>query len=370
MRARPPGSGPGRATRGVRTALIVLGGLSLVSGLNAALVRLGVWAPVASQRVGDLHGPVMVLGFMATLISLERAQALRRTVALLAPALLGAGSLLLVLGAPPMVGRLVLAEGALAFLVVVVALWFRAPTALVAAQALGALMAVLAVGLWLATDDVAAIIPLLVGFLVITIASERAELAQLTMGRRAVPTLVTAAAALALSGTLAVVVPGVGGRLFGLVLLTTAAWLVRDDVGRRMIRTDGLRRFSAAALLAGNVWLAAAGIVWLVVGNPLDPGHVMWAQGAYDLTIHGVFLGFGMSMIIAHAPIIFPTVLGRPLPYRPVMWAPLVGLHLGMAVRAVGDVTGAELLWRNGGIVTVVSVLLFAVTVVASVVRG
>lgn len=348
----------------------MLGGVSLLSGLNAALVRLGVWAPVASQRVGDLHGPVMVLGFMATLISLERAQALRRGLAHLAPALLGSGSLLLVLDAPPLLGQLLLLEGAVAFVIVAMALWVRAPTALVAAQALGALMAVLAVGLWLATDDVAAVIPLLVGFLVVTIASERAELAQLTMGRRSVPTLVAFASALTLSGTLAVVVPDVGARLFGLALLATALWLVRDDVGRRMIRTDGLRRFSAAALLAGNAWLAAAGIVWVVVGNPLHPGPAVWAQGAYDLTIHGVFLGFGMSMIIAHAPIIFPTVLGRPLPYRRAMWVPLVGLHAGMAVRAVGDLTGIELLWRNGGIVTVVSVLLFAVTVVASVVRG
>lgn len=68
--------GPGRSTRGVRTLLVVLGGMSLLSGLNAALVRLDVLSPVASQRIGDLHGPVMVLGFMGTLISLERAQAL------------------------------------------------------------------------------------------------------------------------------------------------------------------------------------------------------------------------------------------------------------------------------------------------------
>ena len=29
-------------------------------------------------------------------------------------------------------------------------------------------------------------------------------------------------------------------------------------------------------------------------------------------------------MIMAHAPIIFPTVIGRPLPYRPVLWGPVV----------------------------------------------
>lgn len=345
--------------------------MSLLSGLNAALVRLDVLSPVASQRIGDLHGPVMVLGFMGTLISLERAQALRKPVAYLAPALFGLGSLLLVVGAPQALGKLLLLEGALGFVILTVALWVRAPLGLVAAQCLGALMTLLATGLWLVLDDVAAVVPLLVAFLVITIASERAELAQLTMGRRSVPTLLTAASVLALSGTLAVVVPPVGGRLFGLTMFAVAVWLVRDDVGRRMVRADGLRRFNAGALLAGNFWLAAAGIVWLVVGDPLNPSPAPGlAQGAYDLTIHGVFLGFGMSMIIAHAPIIFPAVLGRPLPYRRSMWVPLAALHLGMAVRAAGDLTGIELLWRNGGIVTVASVLLFAVTVVVSVVRG
>lgn len=353
---------PGRATRGWRTALILLGGLSLLSGLNAALVRLDVWAPVASQRVGDLHGPVMVLGFMGTLISLERAQALRNALAYLAPALLGLGSLLLLAGAEPL-GKLVMIDGTLAFFVVTVALWLRAPLGLVAAQSLGALMTVLAAGLWLVISDIAAVIPLLIGFIVITIASERAELAQLTMGRRAIPTLVTVASALALFGALAVVVPPVGTRLFGATIIFTGVWLIRDDVGRRMIRTDGLRRFNAAALLAGNFWLMVAGIVWVVVGVPVE-------RGAYDLTIHGVFLGFGMSMIIAHAPIIFPAVLGRPLPYRSFMWVPLAALHVGMAIRAVGDITGIDLLWRNGGIVTVASVLLFAVTVVTSVVKG
>ena len=352
----------GRATRGWRTALVVLGGLSLLAGLNAALVRLGVWAPVASERVGDLHGPVMVLGFMGTLISLERAQALRNSLAYLAPALLGLGSILLVAGAPQYLGKLLLLDGTLAFVGVAVALWVRAPLGMVAAQALGTLMAALAAGLWLVVD-VASLIPLLASFLVITIASERAELAQLTMGRRAVPTLLVAACLLALTASLAVVAPDPGARAFGAVCLATALWLFRDDVGRRMIRGKGLRRFNAASLLAGNFWLAVAGIVWVVVGQPAG-------RGAYDITIHGVFLGFGMSMIIAHAPIIFPAVLGRSLPYRPVMWVPLSVLHAGMVVRALGDLTGIELLFKTGGIVTVTSVLLFAATVVYSVVRG
>lgn len=358
--ARPASSRrPGESARPWRVALIALAGVSLMSGLNAGLLRLGVWAPVASDRVADLHGPVMVLGFMGTLISLERAQAMRNPLAYLVPALLGGGSLALLAGASTALGKLILLDGALGFVVLALALWRRAPLALVAAQALAALLLALAAGLWLVVD-VATIIPLLAGFVVVTIASERAELAQLTMGRRAVPTLLGLGSLLAVAAALSAAVPAVGYRLFGLGCLLVALWLLRDDVGRRMIRADGLRRFNAAALLAGNFWLGVAGLIWLVGGQPTS-------SGAYDASIHGVFLGFGVSMIMAHAPIIFPAVLGRPLPYRPVMWLPLGLLNLGLIVRVAGDLAGHTAAYKTGGTLTVLAVLVFAVTMIGVV---
>ena len=352
----------GERTRPLRVALIALAGVSLLTGLNAGLLRLGVWAPVASGRIADLHGPVMVLGFMGTLISLERAQALRNPLAYLAPGLLGVGSLALLSGAPVALGKLLLLDGTVAFVVLALALWRRAPLGLVAAQALAATFAALAAALWLVAE-IPAVIPLLAAFLIITIASERAELAQLTMGRRAVPTLLTLGSLIGAASALALVVPAVGSRVLGVGCLLTAAWLLRDDVGRRMVRTSGLRRFNAAALLGGNVWLAVAGAVWLIVGQPTS-------TGTYDAVVHGVFLGFGMSMIMAHAPIIFPAVIGRPLPYRPVMWIPLGLLNLGMLVRVVGGLSQITPLHQLGGSLTVAAVLLFAVTVIISVVKG
>ena len=345
----------------LRLALLGLGGLSLLAGLNAGLVRLGVWAPVASERVGDLHGPVMVLGFLGTLISLERAQALRNPLAYLAPALLGVGAVVLVAGGPVLLGQLLLFDGAAAFTAVLVALWLRAPLPLVAAQALGAFFAALAAGLWIRMD-VATVLPLLAVFLIITIAAERAELAQLTMGARAVPTLLALACVLAIGGISSLVAPAIGLRVLGLAALLVALWLLRDDVGRRMVRAPGLRRFNAVALMAGNVWLATSGLVWLVVGQPE-------ARWAYDIAIHGTFLGFGISMIMAHAPIIFPVVIGRPLPYKKAFWVPLVALHAGLALRVVGDLAGLDLLWRTGGIVNVVSILLFVIVAARAVIR-
>lgn len=299
---------------------------------------------------------VMVLGFLGAVIALERAQALGTSWALLAPATLAAGSLALVAGAPVVVGALLLAQGCAVFLAVYVALWRRAHAEVVAVEGLGAVAALLAAVLWL-WAPIPAIVCLLVTFVVLTIAAERTELAFLTMGAGAPRRLLLLGSALTLAALLTVAWPAGGTRVFGVVLLVLAAWLVRDDVARRFVRTEGLRRFAAAALLAGYAWLAVAGLVWLVGGVPVGP--------AYDVAVHGVFLGFGMSMVVAHAPTILPAVVGARLPYGPVSWGPLVLLHAGLAVRVAGDVAvatgGGDLLFRWGSALTVLAVLLFVV---------
>lgn len=341
-----------RAARG-RLILLAMGGASLLAGLDAALLLVGVWAPVESDRLPGLHGMVMALGFLGTVIALERAQALGRVWGYLAPAVLAVGSLVLVAGAPPALGKLLLIQGCIFFVAVYVALWRRAPVAMVAVQVLSAVLALCAALLWLVID-VGDVLTFLAGFIVLTIAAERAELAQLTMGPRAPTRLVVLAAALVAAVLASLLWPVFGMRAFGLSILLFTIWLVRDDVARVFIRTNGLRRYNAAALLAGYFWLTLAGITWLVGGTPDT-------QPTYDIAVHGVFLGFGVSMIMAHAPIIFPAVLGRRLPYRPVSWLPLIILHLGMTIRVVGDLTGNHGLWQIGSVTTVLALLIFVI---------
>ena len=131
------------------------------------------------------------------------------------------------------------------------------------------------------------------------------------------------------------------------------AWLVRHDVARRTIRSTGLARFVAGCLLAGYGWLAVAGVCWLIGGAmPDGPG--------YDAVVHAVFLGFTLSMIMAHAPVILPAVLRRPLPYHPAMIAPAALLHGSLALRlCAGDAHGAHLAWQVGGVLNITAVLLF-----------
>ncbi|BFO21059.1 hypothetical protein SHKM778_74470 [Streptomyces sp. KM77-8] len=65
--------------------------------------------------------------------------------------------------------------------------------------------------------------------------------------------------------------PATGTLLLGAALLALVAWLVVHDVARRLLRSTGLPRFSAACLLAGYAWLGLAGALWLI-GGPVAEG--------------------------------------------------------------------------------------------------
>lgn len=333
-----------------RAALLGLGGLSLLAGLDAALLLLDVPAPVDDARLPGLHGVLMVLGFLGTLIALERAVALRRPWGLLAPALLGAGAVALLSPAPPVLGRLLLVNGCVVLVTVYAALWRRSHEVTVLVQLLGAVLAACAAVLWLRVE-VFDLVPLLAAFVVLTIAAERVELARISVPRSAPRVLLGAGAALAVAALLAAAWPDGGAHLVGLVLLVLVGYLLRHDVARHLVRAHGLPRFSAAALLAGYAWLALAGAVWLVGGRPTG-------TASYDVVVHGTFLGFAISMVMAHAPVILPAVLSVRLPYRAVLWVPLTVLHTGMAVRVLGAGLGGGPVWQAGSVVTVAAVLL------------
>jgi hypothetical protein len=325
----------------------------MLAGLDAALMLLGVWSPVTTDRLPDVHGMVMVLGFVGTLVCLERSVALAKPVGFAAPALLGVGGILLFSPAPLVAGRVVLVLGTAAMVGVYVPLWRRQRDESVLVQALGAVLGLGAAVLWLGGLDVPAFLPWLAGFLVLTIGGERLELARLAMGPNAGRDLVLLASGVLVAVTASLLFPAVGGYLVGAALLALGGWLAGHDVARRTIRAAGLTRFMAASMLGGYFWLAVAGTVWLVGGTATE-------GASYDAVIHAVFLGYTLSMVMAHAPVILPAVLRRPLPYHPALWAPLVLLHVSLALRLwAGDAMGVPAAWQVGGALNVTALLLF-----------
>ncbi|QUY63147.1 hypothetical protein [Gulosibacter molinativorax] len=363
----PSASSTSASTRGPswRLAWLVPAAVALLLGLDAGLLLLGVPAPLTTERLPNVHGMLLVLGFVGTLIALERATALGRWWGFVAPALLGLGGILLVTSAVPLtVGKAVLVAGAAAFMLVYVPLWRRQYDAPLLVQLLGAALGLCGAIIWLVEDGMARVVPWLIGFVVLTIAAERVELAHITMGPRAGGVLLGHAWGVTGSLVVGLVMPDAGAILLGISLLSLCGWLIRHDIARRTIRSTGVTRYMAACILAGYAWLTVAGIV-LLLGDP--SGH----QPAYDAVTHSIFLGYTFSMIMAHATTILPAVLHISLPYRPAFWGPIALLQLALVVRLwLGDALGLTLGWQIGGGLGVAALLLFAATAIVSALLG
>ena len=354
----------GRRIPAPRALLALPAGVALVVGIDAGLTLLGVWAPVPSGRLSEVHGVLMVLGFVGTLIALERAVALGRTWGYAAPALMGGGALALLAPGVDRAGLPLLTMGTAVLCLVYVPLWRRQRDDAVLVSALGAVLAFGGAALILGGADVPITLPWLAGFLVLTIAGERLELARLAMPAGAGTTLVLLGIAITVTVPAATMWPRFGASLLGLSVLLLSGWLVTHDVARRTVRGTGLPRFAAACMLAGQAWLVVAGGLWLVVGQPMD-------GVAYDALVHAVFLGFSISMIMAHASSILPAVTRVALPYRPVMWAPWLLLQVSLVVRLWGgDALGNDLAREVGGAGNALALLLFFAVAIGSTVVG
>ncbi|MFG1851750.1 hypothetical protein ACGFJT_07915 [Actinomadura geliboluensis] len=370
VHGRSPRAAPRLAAR--RLPLLAGALLSLIAGLWGALTLLDVGVPLPRTAFAQQHGPLMALGFLGTLISLERAVALGRPWAYASPALAGLGALTTAAGfAAP--GRVLLTAAGGWLVAVYIAVLGRrtdrppAPThhhsneelRPLAVQTAGAVAWYAAGLLWIGGRGVGDIVPWLAAFLVLTIAGERLELARVAfLGRRASDGLVATAALIGAGAVVSVWWAEPGWRLTGLGMAALAGWLAVHDIARRTVRGTGLPRFAAACLLAGYAWLAAAGTIWLIAGRP--------GGGAYDAALHAVFLGFVMSMVFGHAPVILPAVLRIRLPYHPVLYAPLVLLHASLLLRVGGDLAGSSAARTAGGVLGEVSLLLFGACAVAA----
>ena len=342
-----------------RLALLALALAALVAGVAGGLARLGIPLPVPVAISG--HGALMISGFLGTVIGLERAVALSSPLAYCAPLASGLGSILLLLG----------------FNAAGQALWLAAPLvllggsiAIVARQALlhtvvlafGA--AAWAAGNFLhaggASADVAA--GWWFAFLVLTIAAERLEMSRLMKPRPlARPLFLAAMAALIAGAAASSLDPAAGALTFGLALVALAAWLFTFDIARRTMKTAGFPRYAAIALLGGYGWLAIAGLAW--AGMPFR------GPGLRDAAIHALGLGFVLSMILAHAPLVVPVVARVRMHYVPFFYVPVAMLHLSLLLRLAGGAADAGLR-QWGGVLNAATLVVFAVTMIHSVRLG
>jgi hypothetical protein len=335
-----------------RGPFLVLAVLALLAAMWAGLVRMG-WRLPVQPLLPTEHGPLMVAGFLGTLISLERAVALEQPWTYASPLFSGLGGLLLLVGFLPQVGIVCITLGSLGMVAIFAVILRRQPALFTGIMCLGAVLWLAGNLLWLRGWSIPRVVPWWMGFLVLTIVGERLELSRLSRPSRARQAMFLLATAVFVAGMLISTVSWTGGlRVMGLGMLGLALWLLRFDLARRTIRQRGLTRFIAACLLSGYAWLGIGGLLALVLAGPV-------AGPIYDAVLHTVFLGFVFALIFGHAPVIFPAVLRLPITYRPVFYAHLGVLQLSLALRVVGDLAGWTTGRQWGGLLNVVAVLLF-----------
>ncbi len=346
-------SGAQRAPIG-RLLLLAGAGVSLAIGLGAGLGLGGVLkAPLEIRSHPIDHGALMVFGFLGTVISLERAVAVRKSWAWIVPILGLSGSLAMLVGLGPIAGLAWL--GAFGGLCGIYAsIQRRAATTAILVQLVGAVAGACAVLQWLLSHTLSPALSFAAIFVIAPIIGERMELARVAFsGAQAESSI----AVLVLGAFAAAVIPH-AGRLFGVAVLLLALRSVHIDVARRLIHAAGLPRYSAWCMLAGYGWLIAAACTWML-------------NGPYDLRVHMIFLGFVFSMIFAHAPTIATAITKRPLPYSPVLYIPLIVLHLSLALRVLSALLMLTPSWRVAISANVVAIAVFmACAISLSVIRG
>ncbi len=343
---------PARPRRDLRFVLLALAAGSLLIGLWTGLVRLGLDLPGGAPRLWEYHSAFMISGFLGTVIGLERAVALARRWAFVAPALSALGAVSLVVGAPRLAAILFLAAGiALTANSAVVAL--RHPAAFTLLLAIAASCWAAGTVAWMLGRGMPAVTGWWLLFLVLTIAAERLELSRLLSPPRFSTAAIVGIAALAIAGAVREEFAGASAPLTGIALLALTLWLVRHDIARRTIRQSGQTRFSAICMLAGYGWLAVAGFLMLLA-PPASRAL------SYDAVIHAIAIGFVLSMIFGHAPIILPAVTGLRVKYGPLAYGPLALLHLAALTRVAADLFEAINLRAASGVVTALALVSYA----------
>lgn len=316
-----------------RIPFLLIANLILLIGIWSGLQRLGWNLPFPNPKLSAQHGLLMISGFLGTLISLERAVALKYGWSYVAPATIALGSLLfIILPQPTLLPSLLLLFGGLIFLVisiVIIRKFSIFPSYVIGA---GVLLWLIGNLLWFAGIKIPNLVGFWAGFLIFVIAGERLELSRVLK--------ITPGMHLLFSLFLTIILVGIvlsifnlnwGSRITGIGMIFLSLWLFKNDLAMKTLRHPGLHRYISLSLLAGYFWLGVSGVLIIIHGGAA-------AGPYYDAILHSLFIGFVFSMIFGHAPLIFPAILGVSIQFRKIFYFHLILLHLTLIVRIMGDI--------------------------------
>lgn len=354
---------PGKDLRpSLRAPLLALGVVGLAFGVLGGLWRLGWEPPLPGTEPASFHGALMVAAFFGALVGLQRATAYGRRIAYLAPACAAAGGASTALGAPhPVSASLLLAGSVLLAALAIVSCRRQAAPHTLAALA-GALCGIGGNLLWLVGLPASQAVGAWLAFVVLAACGERLELSHLRRPTVGTLALLATAALLLLAGALTLPLRWhAGTALTGAGLAGLSLWLLVNDVARRNLRHHGQMRFTAVCLVGGYVWLGIGGLLlpFAAASGPL-----------YDAALHAVFLGFVFALVVGHASLVIPALLGVAVPYAPFFYVHLGLLNTTLLLRVAGDLAARPAWSAWGGLGNAVALALFLVAAGVGALRG
>ncbi len=339
--------------------------LALLAGLWAGLMRLGWGLPALTPSLAMLHGPLMISGFLGTLITLERAVAMKQKWMYLPPLLAGLGWLVTLLIRTLPLGPILLTLASLGGVAILIEITRREFALHTVTMLLGALTWFTGNLLWLFGWQIFQVVLFWQAFLVLTIAGERLELSRVLRTTRIQHFLFGGIVLILISGmVIAMPEMQVGTRISGLGLLLLAIWSIPNDIAWRNLN----HRLPLTRYIA---WCLAPGLIWLGIGGGLSLGFGAQAAGLrYDAVLHAVFVGFVFSMIFGHAPIIFPAILGVPINFQSSFYIHLILLHASLSLRLIANYANWQAGRMWGGLLNEIAILLFLGMTLVSIRKG
>ena len=342
----------------MKELVMPLGFMSMVIGIYSGIVRVGQPLPAGAYLPLGHHGVVMTGSFLGTLICLERVVAFRDKRAWLS-VLVMALSLPLFIFNQPQYGVLALLAGSLGYGWISVYNYRKYKLRGDLLMAVGAAFQVIAYVIFFLTFSYPSAFAGWLLFLVLTIIGERLNLTRFSpLAKKAFYEVYFWIILLLLS---AVFYHQGSKPALGLSMVGLAQWLLRYDRVWVNLKQEGHDHFQGLALLLAYLWLAVSGLLGMAD---------MAGSYLYDAVLHSFFVGFVLSMILAHAPVIFPSLINmQHIPFHPVMYAWLIGLHGSLFIRIYGDLTEDFALRKLGGIYNGVFFLIYIITVIWLIVK-
>ena len=326
--------------------------LSLITGTIGGWYRMG-W-DIYIPHTAASHGLLMVGGFMGGVITLERMITMKQKWWLIFP---GVAALSVIVGLLGYSQAMILCQSMASMGMTLFyfhhlrndqsGFWYI--------LLLGALSWFIGNINFLITNTIPLSLPWWIGFILFTILGERLELTRfLPVSKAKLKVLYVLLGVSFIS--LALPLHGVGHWLYICSLGGLIAWFSLNDMARKSIKKPGYSRYLGTGILTGYGWLAIHLLAFLFFKDqPLG----------YDLFIHTFFLGFGFSMIWAHAPMILPAVLKLPnRPYHPVLWIMWSIFQVSLLARILVSVMEWESLRRILGMINGLSIFLMFGTLI------